>query len=45
MSGALKKWLQFQPEMMGEERRKELERINELRKFWIFRGYFGLKKH
>ena len=45
MSGALKKWLQFQPEMMGEERRKELERINGLRKFWIFRGYFGLKKH
>ena len=43
MSGALKKWLQFQPEMMGEERRKEL--INGLRKFWIFRGYFGLKKH
>ena len=41
MSGALKKWLQFQPEMMGEERRKELERINGLRKFWIFRGYFA----
>ena len=45
MSGALKKWLQFQPEAMGEERRRELERINGLRKFWIFRGYFGLKKH
>ena len=45
MSGALKKWLQFQPDAMGEERRRELERINGLRKFWIFRGYFGLKKH
>lgn len=45
MSGALKKWLQFQPEAMGEERRRELERINVLRKYWIFRGYFGLKKH
>ena len=44
LSGALKKWLKFQPEAMGEARRKELERINRLRKFWIFRGYFGLKK-
>ena len=44
MSGAFKKWLQFQPEAMGEERRGELERINRLRRFWIFRGYFGLKR-
>ena len=44
-SGALKKWLQYCPEAMGEERRSELERINRLRRFWIFRGYFGLKKH
>lgn len=44
MSGALKKWLKYQPEAMGDERRQELERINRLRRFWIFRGYFGLKK-
>ena len=44
MSGAFKKWLQFQPEAMSDERRKELERINRWRRFWVFRGYFGLKK-
>ena len=44
-SGALKKWLKYCPDAMGEERRRELERINKLRRFWIFRGYFGLKKH
>ena len=44
MSGAFKKWLQFQPEAMSDERRKELARINRLRRFWVFRGYFGLKR-
>lgn len=44
MSGALKKWRDYRPEEMGEVRRTELERINRLRRFWIFRGYFGLKK-
>ena len=44
LSGALKKWRLYQPEAMGEQRREALERINRLRKFWIFRGYFGLKK-
>lgn len=44
MSGAYKKWLNYQPEAMGEARRKELERINGIRKFWVLRGYFGLKK-
>ena len=44
-SGALKKWAAYRPEEMGEERVRELERINRLRRFWVFRGYFGLKKN
>ena len=43
-SGALKKWRKFHPEAMGEERERELERIDRLRRYWIFRGYFGKKK-
>lgn len=41
LSGSYKKWLRFQPEAMGEIRRRELERINKVRRFWILRGYFG----
>lgn len=44
-SGALKKWAAYRPDAMGEERVRELERINRLRRFWVFRGYFGLKKN
>ncbi len=44
MSGVLKKWRKYRPEAMGAEREAELERIDRLRKFWIFRGYFGLRK-
>lgn len=44
-SGAYKKWLQYCPESMGDERREALTRINRWRKFWIFSGYFGMKKH
>ena len=43
-SGALKKWRKFHPEAMGEERERELKRIDRLRRYWIFRGYFGKKK-
>lgn len=43
-SGVLKRWALFQPEAMGQARRDELERINRIRKLWIVRGYFGLKK-
>lgn len=39
ISGAYKKWQKFCPDQMGEERRKELARINRFRRFWIFRGY------
>ena len=41
MSGAYKKWERFQPEAMGEERKRELARINKLRDLWVIRGYFG----
>ncbi len=44
MSGAYKKWKKFCPEQMGEFRESELERINAIRRFWVFRGYFGMKK-
>ncbi len=44
MSGALKKWREYHADAMGERRRKELERIDRLRRFWIFKGYFGLRK-
>lgn len=39
LSGAYKKWLAFQPDAMGDGRRRELERINRIRRFWIFRGW------
>lgn len=45
LSGVLKKWKKYQPEQMGEARMAELDRINKLRRFWIFKGYFGLRKH
>lgn len=41
MGGVYKKWEQFCPEEMGEFRKKELERINKLRKLWKIRGYLG----
>jgi len=41
MSGAYKKWERFQPAAMGEERKRELARINKLRDLWVVRGYFG----
>jgi RIO-like serine/threonine protein kinase len=41
MSGAYKKWERFQPGLMGEERKRELVRINKLRDLWVIRGYFG----
>ena len=45
VSGVLKKWAKYQPERMGDARRAELGRINKIRRFWIFKGYFGLRKH
>jgi hypothetical protein len=44
LSGVYKKWQQWQPESMGEERRANFERLNRWRRFWVLRGYFGLRK-
>lgn len=44
LSGVYKKWAKYHPREMGENRKIELARINRWRKFWIFRGYFGIKK-
>ncbi len=44
LSGALKKWLAYRPGEMGEARKKELERINRLRRLWVFKGYLGLRR-
>lgn len=44
LSGVYKKWAAWQPQAMDEARRAEFDRINRLRRFWVLRGYFGLKK-
>lgn len=44
LSGAFKKWLDYQPDAMGEERRRRLERINSIRRLWFFRGYCGIRR-
>lgn len=44
VSGALKRWNYFHPEAMGKERLERLEAINSVRRFWIFQGYFGIKR-
>jgi serine/threonine protein kinase len=44
MSGAYKKWAEYQPDAMGDFRRAEWKRTDRLRRLWIFRGYLGLRK-
>jgi hypothetical protein len=44
LGGIYKKWLQFQPEAMGAQRREHFERMNRWRRMWVFRGYFGWRK-
>jgi tRNA A-37 threonylcarbamoyl transferase component Bud32 len=44
LSGVYKKWLQWQPETMGEARLASFERLNRWRRWWLLRGYFGLRK-
>ena len=44
LRGVMKKWAAFQPEAMGRARRTLLEKMNRLRKLWVFKGYFGLKR-
>ncbi len=44
IGGVYKKWAKFCPEAMDEKRQTEYDRINKLRKLWVVRGYFGIKK-
>ncbi|MEW6720429.1 MAG: hypothetical protein AB1346_08270 [Thermodesulfobacteriota bacterium] len=42
-SGVYKHWARRSPESLGKERAEFLERFNGLRKFWILKGYLGVK--
>lgn len=44
MSGVYKKWLQWQPQTIGDERREAYQRLTRWRRLWLLRGYFGLRK-
>jgi hypothetical protein len=44
MSGVYKKWLQWQPDTLGEARLADFERSTRWRKYWVFRGYLGARK-
>jgi len=44
LSGVYKKWLLWQPETLGAERRAHLDRLNRWRRLWVLRGYFGMSK-
>jgi len=44
LSGVYKKWQRWQPDTLGEQRRTSFERLNQWRRWWFLRGYFGLSK-
>jgi len=44
LSGVYKKWQRWQPDTLGEERLERFERLNQWRRWWFLRGYFGLRK-
>jgi hypothetical protein len=44
LSGVYKKWRNWQPDTLGAERLASLERQNRWRRWWLLRGYFGLRK-
>lgn len=44
MAGVYKKWAIWQPQTLGAQRRAVLERMQHWRRFWVLRGYFGMKK-
>lgn len=43
-SGVYKHWARSFPGGLGEERTMLLDRMNRLRRYWILKGYFGIKK-
>lgn len=44
MAGLYKKWALWQPGTLGPQRRAVLERMQRWRRFWVLRGYLGMKK-
>jgi hypothetical protein len=44
MAGVYKKWAVWQPQTLGPQRRAVLERMQHWRRFWVLRGYLGMKK-
>lgn len=44
MTGVYKKWLQHDPDSIGEARRALYERMTRRRRLWIARGYAGATK-
>jgi hypothetical protein len=44
LSGVYKHWASFHPGTMGAEREALLARHEAIRRFWIFRGYLGIKR-
>jgi hypothetical protein len=44
LSGIYKKWQRWQPDTLGDERQALLDRLNRWRRWWLLRGYFGLRK-
>ena len=44
MGGVYKNWLRHAPESLDAERRAFYERSTRLRRLWIGRGYFGVRK-
>lgn len=44
LSGIYKKWQRWQPDTLGDERLALLQRLNNWRRWWLLRGYFGMSK-
>jgi len=44
LTGVYKKWLQCEPTSMGPERSEINERMLRWRRFWVLRGYAGMRK-
>ena len=44
MSGVYKKWKEWQPQTMGEDRQALYEEALYWRRKWVFEGYFGKRK-
>jgi RIO-like serine/threonine protein kinase len=43
LSGVYKHWARCAPDSMGEERTHLLRRVNRWRRYWILKGYLGIR--